>query len=598
MSAIVTEKFRLHNAKQFKESFNESGTTSNTELDSNYYLFIGKNNSYIDGDNYGVANSVSDSVPPVPQDDVTRESYNWDSMIAAKRITESDVAFVIPRRNWANNTTYDMYQHDIRPPSGLDLEGNSSTSEATSLWLSSYYFVTSTYNVYKVLDNNGGEPYNSSTEPSGTDSNAINHGNYYIKYMYTLSVNEIDKFVTSTFIPVTTNSVVSTAASNGSIDVLKVKAGGDGYTDGTFYTPINGDGTGTTSLLSGGAASQTGTGSLREFTLDNNVDSENPTSKKLIHVTVNDIVTHEWTRSGTTLTFNLAATPAVGAVVKIVYACAIAKLCVTGSAIAKFRAGDSSYSDIQDPGKNYTYGFIDFTNVYSDPELTTLSAALGGTGAIVNPIISPNGGHGKNAIDELGAHFVMVNAKLLQSEGDDITVANDFRQLGIMSDPTTYGSTTTKATDTTVRQTYAVYISPTGLSGNFIPDEQITQANTLAIGRVVEWDSTNNILYYVQEKHPTYGTSNSAGTKNKYVAFSGTTGNTITGSISAAVGLPSAVSGNSITLSGGNSITFNTSGYSNPELQPDSGNILYIENRRPISRASDQTEDIKITIEF
>jgi hypothetical protein len=161
MSAIVTEKFRLHNAKQFKESFNESGTTSNTELDSNYYLFIGKNNSYIDGDNYGVANSVSDSVPPVPQDDVTRESYNWDSMIAAKRITESDVAFVIPRRNWANNTTYDMYQHDIRPPSGLDLEGNSSTSEATSLWLSSYYFVTSTYNVYKVLDNNGGEPYNS-----------------------------------------------------------------------------------------------------------------------------------------------------------------------------------------------------------------------------------------------------------------------------------------------------------------------------------------------------------------------------------------------------------------------------------------------------
>ena len=40
MSAIVTEKFRMHNAKQFKESFNESGTTANPELDTNYYIFI------------------------------------------------------------------------------------------------------------------------------------------------------------------------------------------------------------------------------------------------------------------------------------------------------------------------------------------------------------------------------------------------------------------------------------------------------------------------------------------------------------------------------------------------------------------------------
>ena len=38
--------------------------------------------------------------------------------------------------------------------------------------------------------------------------------------------------------------------------------------------------------------------------------------------------------------------------------------------------------------------------------------------------------------------------------------------------------------------------------------------------------------------------------------------------------------------------------YSNPELDPDSGDIVYIENRKPIQRASDQTEDIKLIIEF
>ena len=145
MSAIVTEKFRMHNAKQFKESFNESGTTANPELDTNYYIFIGKNNSYIDGDNYDVSNSVSDSVPPVPQDDVTRESYNWDAMVAAKRITESDVTFVAPRRNWVNGTIYDMYEHDIRPASGIDATGNPTASGATSLWASNYFFVTSEY---------------------------------------------------------------------------------------------------------------------------------------------------------------------------------------------------------------------------------------------------------------------------------------------------------------------------------------------------------------------------------------------------------------------------------------------------------------------
>jgi hypothetical protein len=41
-----------------------------------------------------------------------------------------------------------------------------------------------------------------------------------------------------------------------------------------------------------------------------------------------------------------------------------------------------------------------------------------------------------------------------------------------------------------------------------------------------------------------------------------------------------------------------TNGYSNPELQPDSGIIIYNETRKPIVRATDQTEDIKIIVEF
>ena len=41
-----------------------------------------------------------------------------------------------------------------------------------------------------------------------------------------------------------------------------------------------------------------------------------------------------------------------------------------------------------------------------------------------------------------------------------------------------------------------------------------------------------------------------------------------------------------------------TSGYAKPEIESNSGNIIYIDNRRTISRANDQIEDIKIVIEF
>ena len=80
-----------------------------------------------------------------------------------------------------------------------------------------------------------------------------------------------------------------------------------------------------------------------------------------------------------------------------------------------------------------------------------------------------------------------------------------------------------------------------------------------------------------------------------FVAFSGA--NAITGASSSAAGTPDATADSAVTLANDNTITF-TDGYANPELQPDSGNIIYQENRKPISRATDQTEDIKIIVEF
>ena len=118
-------------------------------------MFIGKSSPFTNSTSGG-----DDNAPPSPKDDVTTEFYKWDSMLAAKLISASDVSFVIPRRNWANNTTYDMYEHDIS-------SANTTTSGATNLYDSTFHFMTSDYRVYKVLDNNGGTAYNGA-EPTST----------------------------------------------------------------------------------------------------------------------------------------------------------------------------------------------------------------------------------------------------------------------------------------------------------------------------------------------------------------------------------------------------------------------------------------------
>ena len=497
MTAIITEKFRQHNAEQFFESFSETSSTT-------YYLFIGKSLPYTTGTTGG-----NDSAPPTPADSVSGEFYNWDAMLAAKKIPSTDVSFALPRVNFANGTIYDMYDDTIS-------SSNTTTSGASSLYAGNFYFITSTNNVYKVLDNNGGAAY-SGSEPSNTGTTPFASGGYILKYMYNVTASEATKFLTTDYMPVSTDTTVSAAAVDGKIESLVITPG-SGYTNGTYYAPVFGDGT-----------------------------SQGTSSGGIVRITI------------------------------------------TGGAIASFGLTAGTDTTIHAGGAGYTYGNVNLSSVYSDAALTSSASVGSGTGAAVRIVISPKEGHGNDAVKELGGHFVITNTTLAQAEGDDLTTANDFRQVGIVTDPYNYG-TTTVASSSTARMTYVVKMS--SASGTFDVDEEITQATTGAVGRVVEWDASRSLLYYSQERFSTYGT---AATTQSYTAFSGT--NTITGSTSSATGTPSSTSSETVTLAAGNTIAF-TSGYANPELQPDSGNIVYIENRKPIQRVSDQTEDIKIIIEF
>ena len=230
-------------------------------------------------------------------------------------------------------------------------------------------------------------------------------------------------------------------------------------------------------------------------------------------------------------------------------------------------------------GTGYTYAYIRNADI-----IAGTNAGGAGSGGNLNVFIPPKGGHGKNAITELGGFYVMINKSLTGAEGtSDIGVGNDFRRIGLIRDPYNYG-TTTVASATTRRQIHAAVFS--SVSGTYTADEEINQASTGAVGKVIEYDSTNKILYWYQTRFPDVGTDSDG----NLTAFSGA--NAITGQSSSAAATPN--TSDSTTT---NAVVF-ASGYSTPELAFDSGDIIYVEERSPITRASDQTENIKLIIEF
>jgi len=222
---------------------------------------------------------------------------------------------------------------------------------------------------------------------------------------------------------------------------------------------------------------------------------------------------------------------------------------------------------------------------YANIRVSDINVAGGGslTGAELDCIIEPKGGHGFDPFEELGAFFVILNTSFEGAEtanSGDFTTTNDFRRVALIRDPKSAGSA---ATVTTLRATRAVRFS--GTPGSFQVDEKITQTNTGAVGKVVQFDSANKILFYTQTRYNDEGVDANG---NK-ILFSGT--DVITGATSSATGTPTGVTEtiNNVSL---------VSGHSLPEIDEDSGDVMYIENRAPVARSVDQTENVKLIIEF
>lgn len=244
--AIVTDKLKLLNCSNF----------INDLINNNYYIFIGLPNAQSFYPNW-------DSSRPDPTDNFLYLNSYKDNILGVKKITSSDVIRVIPKNNWAFGRIYDMYRHDY------GVYNQSSVTQSTRLYDSSYYIVNSEYRVY-ICINNGSSPLNqnngviSTQEPLHTDLEPQKESDGYVwKYLYTLSPGDVLKYDSTDYISVpnnwesSSNSEISRIRDNaisGKIETVLIEDNNAIYNvSGTISNiPIKGDGIGATASVTFG----------------------------------------------------------------------------------------------------------------------------------------------------------------------------------------------------------------------------------------------------------------------------------------------------------------------------------------------------------
>lgn len=432
MSALVTRRFRIYNASQFKEAFTE---TSPDFL----YLFIGR-----------VQEWPNDDTIPTRTESTSETDYDpWRDMLGVKKIATNDMSFAIERTNWVSGTVYDEYDNfeNLEPQLGYR-----------------DYILTSSNNVYKCIFNNRGAA--STVEPTGTSTTIFDTADgYRWKFMYTISAAEALKFLTPYYMPVkriTTDDssaqwAVQQAAANGAIHSIDITSNGSGYihrantlssvANATSVALDSGSSTldnyyaGTTLFISSGL----GAGQLRSVT---SYVGDTKT------VTVN---------TAFSIVPNTSSSFHIGPTINVVGDG------INATAYANVESGQIKRINMVGIGTNYSKANVSI----SSPS---------GTGAAARPIISPPGGHGANPVDELAGHNLMLSTRLSGTEGNTLPSNNDFRILGLLKNPV-LASNGSLASDTSYDQT--TKLSVINMTGSPDRDEMLVGSLSGATARVV-----------------------------------------------------------------------------------------------------------------
>lgn len=503
-----------------------------------YYVAIGRSEAW-----------PNESLPPVPMLTPAENIAARHSLQSMKRIT--NIAYAAPRYNWRNGDTYVAY--DDKDP---------------DLHTKAYFVINqSNFNVYICLKAGPGvstvEPVGVDDGGSGAESDrgsvapTAGADGYIWKYLYTISAPQAQTYLTNDFLPVFRDPNVADNTVQGEIWRCAIETQGAGYSSAPSVS-IVGDGTGATAtaVVMGGV--------LTDIVMTN--------------------VGSGYTYAVATLSGGSPSTPA--------------KIRPVVSPSAYGRAIESV--NVVNGGTSYPNGAITLAVIGDGEDASVTGTATGGviqsnptvnnggfnyTEARVQPLVSTagtdaefivnfsdrKGGYGFDPVVDLNAYYIMFSIDLVGDEnpaegfnGDFIT-ANNYRQIAIIKNPLDLEDPASEYVDATAMLLYSHKVNS---GGTWALNDVITGGSSGAKGIVDFYDPNEEVLYY----HQTESTG--------FAQFSN--GETLTGQ-STSTGAIAAAGGSANRLGSADKY---------------SGNMLYLENRVPISRAPEQIENLRLVVQF
>jgi hypothetical protein len=405
----MSEK-NIHNLKtslveSFIDSFNPNSNKSTL-------LFVGKPDPWENEEPGSV-------VVPTYENSQKNENEVFSKLLACKSVNKDNVIFIVPRINWQYEKVYDIYDDSI------DLFAELSPVE--------FYCVNSNFCVYKCLSNGGGTGSKIEPTSKGTEEEILSDG-YTWKFLYIIP-DDYKKFITDDYIPViklsdliytderSLQKYVELDSVDGSIDHVELVSTGGTYPHAVTITDDSSTNQlmATTVYASDSSANIVyldlirGASKIHDFYNDNYMIYIPSSGGDPIQ-----IIDYNGTTGKATLASNITSNIEAGMPYEILPYTEIVGDGVNAKAIPVIDKTSKQITEfvVVNRGENYHSATI---KIYTTNDDETIAV----------PMISPRGGHGYSAYEELGTHTAMICVDIDQND-ELFTVGTEYRQIGLI----------------------------------------------------------------------------------------------------------------------------------------------------------------------
>ena len=483
--------------------------------------------------------SNNDITPDTVVESISESSLRpYHEMMFGKLVANTNVAYLAKNNIWASGTVYTQYDDTY-----------------TNLYNEGFYVLskyTTTYRVYKCLYNNGGDQ--STVDPGSYSSGYTSPFNpftlsdgYTWKYMFNCSLANYNNFsFGGNYIPYFPPNFISAGddisgslsvqqTSNDSISVILLTSSGNNYTAVASGTVQNIDSSNSFITLQANTSQANNVYAGSSIYLKQ-IAGSNTFLRKITNYfgTNNTLIVDSPVAGVSGLNYTYSINPSV---------------IITGdgtgaTAFCNTVAGQVKSITVLTGGTGYTRANVSISsnNIY-------------GTGAVARAILPPGGGHGNNAVNELGINNIGLYVKFTGSESNTIPYNITYRTVGLLRNPSIKDSPGTAYSNNTFNQTMDITF-------------------------------TNPIAFNINDVITGYTSYNQG-----IVVFSNTSITTLVGDKKFVVG--ETVTNTNSTISAVISTIARL-----PNLEPFSGDILYLNNINKVTRSYGNNETIQIAIQL